>query len=150
MKKQQNKTTKGNKETNSKAEIDQKVLSHSEAKSSVQITLPFASDAFKEAWSNWLRYLKQIKKPYKSNMSIQQIFKKLAKFDEVFVIEEPIEKSIANGWQGLVYGKTQERYEQWCRAQNQAVTNPGAKSSVCSPVGTGTRAKFKKDLIVIT
>lgn len=88
LKKLQNKTAIGNKE------IDQKVLSRSELKSSYLLPLMI----FKEVWNNWLKYLKQIKKTYESNMCIQQIFKKFAKFAEMFVIEKLIEKSIANGW----------------------------------------------------
>ena len=99
--------------------------------------LPFESEAFKNTWNNWLAYRKEIKKPYKSQLSIKQVLSKLAKFEEAFAIEL-IEKSIANGWQGLVYARTGEQYQEWLKS----------KSSVSS--GTGTRAKPKKDLMAAT
>jgi len=99
--------------------------------------LPFESEAFKNTWNDWLTYRKEIKKSYKSQLSIKQVLSKLAKFEETFAIEL-IEKSIANGWQGLVYARTGEQYQEWLKNNSSA-----------SP-GTGTRAKPKKDLMAAT
>ena len=99
--------------------------------------LPFESESFKTIWNNWLTYRKEIKKPYKSQLSIKQVLSKLAKFEEAFAIEL-IEKSIANGWQGLVYTRTEEQYQEWL------------KSNSSTSLGTGTRAKPKRDLMAAT
>ena len=52
--------------------------------------------AFETAWTNWLTYREEIKKPYRSAMSIKQTLAKLARYQEAFAVEL-IEKSIANG-----------------------------------------------------
>lgn len=102
-----------------------------------EIKLPFASDTFKQAWDDWLEYRTEIKKPYRSVLSVQRILDKLAVFEEAFALEL-IEKSIANGWQGLVFAKTGEQYEAWLAAKKKASQ------------GTGTRAKPQADLMNIT
>ncbi len=102
-----------------------------------EIKLPFASDTFKQAWDDWLKYRTEIKKPYRSTLSIQRILDKLAVFEEAFALEL-IEKSIANSWQGLVFAKTGEQYEAWLAAKKKVSQ------------GTGTRAKPQPDLMNLT
>uniref|UniRef100_UPI00262085CA helix-turn-helix domain-containing protein n=1 Tax=uncultured Microscilla sp. TaxID=432653 RepID=UPI00262085CA len=92
-----------------------------------EVKLPFASDTFKQAWDDWLKYRTEIKKPYKSALSVQRILDKLAGFEEAFALEL-IGKSIANGWQGLVFAKTGEQYQEWLATKKKASQ------------GTGTRA----------
>ena len=106
------------------------------------VKLPFESEKFRKKWEEWTQYRKEIKCPYRSNLSIKQVFARLAKFEEAFVIEL-IEESIANGWKGLVFKKTGEQYQEW-RAKKQAQAQQTPKNA------TGTRAKPKKDLIAHT
>jgi hypothetical protein len=56
--------------------------------------------AWTEAWFRWIDYRKQIKKPYKSEMSKEAAMKWLCKYPED-IREQIIETSIRNGWQGL-------------------------------------------------
>lgn len=98
------------------------------------IPLPFASAAFATAWRNWLTYRREIKKPYRSAMSVQQTLAKLARYEEAFALEL-IEKSIANGWQGLVFAQTGEQYQKWLVAQQKTKT------------ATNTRAQAQPNLL---
>ncbi|EAY30977.1 helix-turn-helix domain-containing protein [Microscilla marina] len=102
-----------------------------------KVKLPFASDTFKQAWGDWLKYRAEIKKPYKSMLSVQRILDKLAGFEEAFALEL-IGKSIANGWQGLVFAKTGEQYQEWLTAKRKKTQ------------GTGTRAQPQPDLMNVT
>ncbi|EAY26074.1 helix-turn-helix domain-containing protein [Microscilla marina] len=104
------------------------------------IPLPFSSDTFKTAWNNWLTYRKEIKKPYRSAMSVQQTLAKLDRYEEGFALEL-IEKSITNGWQGLVFAQTGEQYQKWL-ADKQKRKIPEQ--------GTGTRAKPQPNLMSLT
>lgn len=69
-------------------------------KKSFEIIMPFDSHEFIEMWEMWIQFRADIKKPYKSDLSIQAQFKKLSKYPESVAIEM-IEQSIANGWQGI-------------------------------------------------
>lgn len=64
------------------------------------IKYPFQSPAFMEQWARWLKYRKDIKKPYKSDDSQQEQLNVLARYDEAIAIEM-IKQSIANTWQGI-------------------------------------------------
>jgi hypothetical protein len=101
------------------------------------IPLPFASAAFVTAWRNWLTYRREIKKPYRSAMSVQQTLAKLARYEEAFALEL-IEKSIANGWQGLIFPQTGEQYQKWLAAQQR---------TKATAQGTGTRAQAQPNLL---
>jgi hypothetical protein len=101
------------------------------------IPLPFASAAFVTAWRNWLTYRREIKKPYRSAMSVQQTLAKLARYEEAFALEL-IEKSIANGWQGLIFPQTGEQYQKWLAAQQK---------TKATAQGTGTRAQTQPNLL---
>jgi len=67
---------------------------------SFEIICPFESQAFIDIWEVWLQFRADIKKPYKSDLSIQMIFKKLSKYPEATAIAM-IEQSIENAWQGI-------------------------------------------------
>lgn len=101
-----------------------------------EIALPFTSETFRIAWNNWLAYRKDIGKPYKSALSVKQLLTKLARFKEAFALEL-IEKSIANGWQGLVFTRTGQQYQEWLESQRHKQ-------------GSGTRAEPKLDLLAAT
>ena len=106
------------------------------------LKLPFESEKFKEKWQEWIEYRKELKVPYKTQKAIQQIFTRLSKFQEAFVIEL-IEDSISNEWRGLIFRKTKEQYRKWLE-QQQAQAQQTPKNA------TGTRAKPKRDLIAHT
>lgn len=109
-------------------------------KKDTQTCLPFSSEKFEVAWNNWLAYRREIKKPYKSIISIRQTLDQLAKFEETFAIEL-IEKSITNSWQGLIFSGTDKQYKEWLA--NKHKTN-------IPPQGTGTRAKPQTNLMDTT
>jgi hypothetical protein len=67
---------------------------------------PFDSDKFMFTWDAWIKYRIEIKKPYKSNLSIQAALKTLSKYNEPEAIKM-IEQSIANQWQGIFEIKNQ-------------------------------------------
>lgn len=69
-------------------------------KKSEKKSLPFDSPEFATAWSNWLTYRKQSKKPYHSDLSVDIALRRLGRFSEGEAIEM-IDRSISNGWQGL-------------------------------------------------
>lgn len=74
-----------------------------------KIIYPFDSDTFKEKWKLWNAYRKEKGCPYKTETSEQMALKKLSEFDEQFAIEL-IETSISNQWQGLIFAKTKQEY----------------------------------------
>lgn len=76
------------------------------------VSFPFDSVEFHSAWSRWVEYRNEIKKPYKSAVSEQTALNQLSKFNETFAIHL-IEKSIANGWQGLVFTETTKDFEEF-------------------------------------
>lgn len=56
----------------------------------------------RSTWHSWLQYRAEINKPIKSQMSVNQAIKLLAKCcDRGYSPEDIINTSIANGWQGL-------------------------------------------------
>lgn len=69
-------------------------------KKSEKNSLPFETPEFKKSWDEWIEYRRQIKKPYRSELSIQTALKRLSKFSEAEVMEM-IDCSIGQGWQGL-------------------------------------------------
>jgi len=58
---------------------------------------------FKDLFSKWLRYRKEIKKPFKSIMSVNTAYKNLLELsnNDVSIAEKIMEQSIGNQWQGL-------------------------------------------------
>lgn len=85
---------------NTDIDIEDDIDNENTVKESAKIIFPFDSEAFRTSWGTWLTYRKQIKKPYRSEMSEQAALKNLSKYSEEDAILM-IENSIANGWQGL-------------------------------------------------
>lgn len=54
-------------------------------------------------FAKWLDYRKQIKKPYKSQMSVHECYSRLEKLSggDISIAEKIVAQSIAQGWQGL-------------------------------------------------
>jgi len=71
---------------------------------------------FAKAWQEWLEYRNDIKKPYKSQKSIDEALKDLKKYDEPIAIAM-LKQSIKNGYQGFFeikpnnYDKNNQRKE---------------------------------------
>ena len=71
-----------------------------QSKQRLEVELPFDSDNFRAVWDRWLQYRSDIKKPYRSKLSVESALKQLGSVSELSAIKM-IEKSISNGWQGL-------------------------------------------------
>ena len=56
-----------------------------------------------KVFAHWLDYRKQIKKPYKSQLSLIECYKKLERLSngDLKIAEQIVNQSIAQGWQGL-------------------------------------------------
>lgn len=65
--------------------------------------LDFAELPLGKVLRRWIDYRKQIKKPLKSSMSVEECYKKLDKLSggDITTAEKIINQSIAQGWQGL-------------------------------------------------
>lgn len=61
--------------------------------------LPFSSNEFREAWSEWEQHRREIKKPL-TPTSTQRQFKNLASIGEAEAIAQ-LHRSIGNGWAGI-------------------------------------------------
>lgn len=88
-------------------------------------SLDFISDEnFKKLFEEWLDYRRAIKKPYKSQQSIEACFKQLQNLGgfRIETCRAVIEQSIANGYQGLFELKTQS-------FNNQKIKNEQNKQS---------------------
>ncbi len=70
----------------------------------IQEPLPYGSD-FKEAWTKWVEYRKEIKKPMKAT-TIREQLKMMAGWGSEQKCVQAIDKSIVNGWQGVFLDKT--------------------------------------------
>ena len=68
-------------------------------KLAISIPLPFPSEAFAEAWQQWIQYRKEKKKPL-TELAIKLQFKDLIAWGEEQSIAS-IHKTIKSGWQGL-------------------------------------------------
>jgi hypothetical protein len=64
-----------------------------------EIQLPFSSDEFREAWSDWQQHRREIKKPLTST-SVRYQLKDLAALGEAGAIAK-LTRSITSGWQGM-------------------------------------------------
>lgn len=82
-------------EAEAEAEAETKIRKKKEE----SLPLPFDSLQFKEAWSAWMEYRKEIKKTLKPT-SIRALFAQFAKWGESDSIHS-INESIKNGWQGV-------------------------------------------------
>jgi hypothetical protein len=71
------------------------------------IELPFKSDAFKEAWGEWLQYRAKEKKEPVGPIAEKRQLKLLAGYDEQTALAI-IDKAINAGWTGLWPSKDQQ------------------------------------------
>ncbi len=99
-----------------------------------ELVYPFDGPEFAMAWSNWLKYRHEKKISYKGIISQQAALKALSKYDEEFSIML-IEKSMGNGWQGLVFDKTDEEYARF----KQTGTKAQFGKEVDELIGSGSR-----------
>lgn len=76
------------------------VKKQKERKKKNEIVYPFVTEEFTTAWSNWLTYRGEIRKPYRSELSEQTALRKLSQHDEQTAIKM-IYQSIENQWQGI-------------------------------------------------
>ena len=69
----------------------------------MKIDLSFIPEEYKEIYSEWIEYRNEIKKPFKSQKSVEANFKQLIKLsnNNLELANDVITQSIANGWQGL-------------------------------------------------
>ena len=83
------------------------------------LILPFASDKFRETWEalceekNWKG---------KTQKALQLTLNKLGRYEEAFAIEL-MEKTIENGWKGVVFADTDAKYQEWLSARQLAKDN---------------------------
>lgn len=83
------------------------------------LILPFASDKFRETWEalceekNWKG---------KTQKALQLTLNKLGRYEEAFAIEL-MEKTIENGWKGVVFADTDAKYQEWMSARQLAKDN---------------------------
>jgi len=83
-----------------------------------EIVFPFDTENFRAWWNRWRDYRKNVKKkPYKSLESEQGALQQLSEFNEEFSINL-IKNSISNEWQGLVFNRTQQDYQDYLRNGN--------------------------------
>ncbi len=71
----------------------------------IDIQLPFG-EKFATQWESWLAYRKEIKKPYKSQKTIEGTLKKLTYYTEETACKM-LQNSIDNGYQGIFEVKTE-------------------------------------------
>ena len=92
-------------------------------------SLDFISDEnFKKLFEEWLDYRRAIKKPYKSQQSVEACFKQLQNLGgfRIETCRAVIEQSIANGYQGLFELKTQSFNNQKTTVKNEQNKQSGA------------------------
>ena len=83
------------------------------------LILPFPSDKFRETWEalceekNWKG---------KTQKALQLTLNKLGRYAEEFAIEL-MEKTIENGWKGVVFADTDAKYQEWMSARQLAKDN---------------------------
>ena len=88
------------------------------------LILPFSSDKFRETWEalceekNWKG---------KTQKALQLTLNKLGRYDEAFAIEL-MEKTIENGWKGVVFADTDAKYQEWLSARQQAKDNAAPRT----------------------
>ena len=75
------------------------------------LVLPFENEEFKAAWQQWLNYRIEIKKPYRSKLSIPKALEDLVKksknnYKTAIAI---LNQSIANGWTGFFELKDEKK-----------------------------------------
>ena len=89
------------------------------SKATATLDLPFSSDKFRDVWE-MLCEEKEWKK--KTKNALRLALKDLGKYDEEFAIEL-MEKTIKNGWRGVVFADTDAKYQEWKSARQHAAEN---------------------------
>ena len=89
------------------------------SKATATLDLPFSSDKFRDVWE-MLCEEKEWKK--KTKNALRLALKDLGKYDEEFAIEL-MEKTIKNGWRGVVFADTDAKYQEWKSARQHAADN---------------------------
>ena len=116
--------THENRDTQNLSHLDnidsQQIHTSKKKKSSdVPLDLPFSSDRFRDVWE-MLCEEKEWKK--KTKNALRLALKDLGKYDEEFAIEL-MEKTIKNGWRGVVFADTDAKYQEWKSAKQHAADN---------------------------
>ena len=113
--------------------IDSQQINTSKKKKSsdAPLDLPFSSDKFRDVWE-MLCEEKEWKK--KTKNALRLALKDLGKYDEEFAIEL-MEKTIKNGWRGVVFADTDAKLQEWKSARQQAAENQTPRTT------QATRAK---------
>ena len=83
------------------------------------LILPFSSDKFIETWNalceekNWKG---------KTQKALQLTLNKLGRYHEDFAVEL-MEKTIENGWKGVVFSDTDAKFQEWQSARQHKIDN---------------------------
>lgn len=83
------------------------------------LSFPFTSDKFIETWNalceekNWKG---------KTQKALQLTLNKLGRYHEDFAVEL-MEKTIENGWKGVVFSDTDAKFQEWQSARQQKIDN---------------------------
>lgn len=101
--------------------IDSQQIHTSKKKKSsdAPLDLPFSSDKFRDVWE-MLCEEKEWKK--KTKNALRLALKDLGKYDEEFAIEL-MEKTIKNGWRGVVFADTDAKFQEWKSTRQHAAEN---------------------------
>lgn len=89
------------------------------------LILPFSSEKFIDTWAalceekNWKG---------KTQKALQLTLNKLGRYAEEFAIEL-MEKTIENGWKGVVFSDTDAKYQEWKSARQQKIDNAQPRAS---------------------
>jgi hypothetical protein len=89
------------------------------------LSLPFSSDKFIETWNalceekNWKG---------KTQKALQLTLNKLGRYAEEFAIEL-MEKTIENGWKGVVFSDTDAKYQEWQSERQRRIDNAMPRTS---------------------
>src|ERR1700691_4830512 len=70
------------------------------AKPKQPVELPFASEAFKTAWEEWLEFRRENKYPTYARISVVKLFNRFKGWGESETLVA-IDESIAQGWRGI-------------------------------------------------
>lgn len=88
------------------------------------LIIPFSSEKFLETWAalceekNWKG---------KTQKALQLTLNKLGRYEEAFAIEL-MEKTIENGWKGVVFADTDAKYQEWLSARQQKKDNAAPRT----------------------
>jgi hypothetical protein len=104
----------------SKSPPETKQETETEEETETEVVFPenLNSPDFKKKFDEWLAYRKEIKKPYKSNKSINQVLKSLSEFNIEFAWLL-INRSMTNQWQGLIFEKTHQEFKNFKHDTNK-------------------------------